>query len=321
MSNTNQAQVVDALRGAARKWTPPVLPEKIPQGDMPGDKIQIGMGHVEKAQVIFPHLCGLLTDVCAQNPYGRAVVTVCGGSGVGKSEAASLLAFYLRTAGVGAYTLSGDNYPHRIPMYNDAERQRVFRTGGVKGLVAGGLYSAQHAEVLRALWEKETDAAPEQAVQHPWLAAYQAEGRKALAGYLGTPREQDFDALSNIVSQFKNGADGIWLKRMGRTEAELWYDKVDFFGVSVLVIEWTHGNSDYYTGVDIPVLLNSTPQETAEHRRQRGRDGKVDSPFTTMVLELEQRLLESQAHKAKLIISKDGALLDYAQYRALMARQ
>ena len=55
----------------------------------------------------------------------------------------------------------------------------------------------------------------------------------------------------------------------------------------MLVIEWTHGNSDEYKGVDIPVLLNSTPAETLEHRRNRNRDGAVDSPFTTMVLELE----------------------------------
>lgn len=55
------------------------------------------------------------------------VITVCGGSGVGKSEIASLLAHYFENMGVGCYTLSGDNYPHRIPVYNDAERLRIFR--------------------------------------------------------------------------------------------------------------------------------------------------------------------------------------------------
>ena len=34
-----------------------------------------------------------------------------------------------------AYTLSGDNYPHRIPKYNDAERLHVFRESAIRGMV------------------------------------------------------------------------------------------------------------------------------------------------------------------------------------------
>jgi alpha-galactosidase len=64
--------------------------------------------------------------------------------------------------------------------------------------------------------------------------------------------------------------------------------------------------------------LNSTPQETLAHRRARNRDGATDSPFTTLVLELEQAMLESQAHKAKLIVSKSGELLSFEAYRKLM---
>lgn len=70
---------------------------------------------------------------------------------------------------------------------------------------------------------------------------------------------------------------------------------MDFSDTEILIIEWTHGNSDNYKGVDIPVLLNSTPQENyLTHRKARNRDGAVDSPFTTMVLELEQDMLEGQ---------------------------
>ena len=108
------------------------------------------------------------------------------------------------------------------------------------------------------------------------------------------------------------------LKRMGREEAHLWYDLVDFSNISVLIIEWTHSNSDFLSGVDIPILLNSTPQETLAHRRQRNRDGKIDSPFTTMVLEIEQALLTVQAHKAKIIMSKDGQLLTYPEFCRIM---
>ena len=288
-------------------------------GDMPGDKIKIDTGHRAKAKIIAPVLCEKLAAAAQSNPAGRAVVCVCGGSGVGKSEIASLLGNALQACGVGTYVLSGDNYPYRIPVQNDAERLRVFRCGGVRGLVAGGVYNEGIKCTLRLLQESDIDASPALCAEHPWLAVYQKEGRKALAGYLGSDREQNFQELSDIISQFKNGAGCIWLKRMGRTPLDLWYDLVDFSDKKVLIIEWTHGNSDRYTGVDVPILLNSTPQETLEHRRSRSRDGAVDSPFTTMVLELEQQLLESQAHRAGIIVAKSGELLSYQQYRSRMA--
>lgn len=297
----------------------PPIEGEIMHGDMPGDKIEINDSHREKAALIFPVLTQKLKAVMLQNPYHRAVVCVCGGSGVGKSETASLLGHALQTAGIGSYILSGDNYPHRIPMYNDAERLRVFRTGAVSGLVASGLYQPEVRDTLRNLQENDTDADPALCQTYPWLAVYQAEGKKTLSGYLGSEKELDFAALSAIIQQFKTGAQEIYLKRMGRTPLDLWYDRVDFSDKHVLIIEWTHGNSDRYVGVDIPILLNSTPQETLEHRRSRNRDGAVDSPFTTMVLELEQRQLEAQAYKAQIIVSKQGEILSYAQYRQRMA--
>lgn len=302
-------------------WTPPALPPEIPHGDMPGDSVHIGSNHVLKANVLMPELLKRLPQAMDANPYGRAVITVCGGSGVGKSETASLLAFYLREAGLGSYTLSGDNYPRRIPMYNDAERLRIFRGGGMQGLAQSGLYTPQRGEAVRAYQAQGRDAEPALAADCPWMEAYQREGRTSLAGYLGTPAEIDFAELSGLIGQFRNGAQTLWLKRMGRDDTALWYDPVPFADVRVLVIEWTHGNSDHLHGVDIPILLNSTPSETLAYRKARHRDGSTDSPFTTMVLLLEQKLLELQAHKAKLILSKDGALLSYRDYRRLMAEE
>lgn len=308
---------INPAAGAA--WAPPVLPESVPHGDMPGDSVQIGETHIQKANRIYPELRRLLSPALEQNPLRRAVVAVCGGSGVGKSEIASLLAYYFRQDGLGSYTLSGDNYPHRIPKYNDAERLRIFRAGGMKGLVQNGLYTKERGDAARAFQLEDRDADPVLIAGYPWMAAYQREGRAALAGYLGSPSEIHFDELSAIVSQFKTGANSIYLKRMGREDTALWYEAVDFAGVNVLLIEWTHANSDHLHGVDVPVLLNSTPAETLAHRKARRRDGGADSPFTTMVLALEQRQLELQAVKAKLIVSKSGELLTYGEYRKAMA--
>jgi len=292
--------------------------DSIPKGDMPGDKISIGADHIRKAQFILPKLYELLIPVINEHPDQRAVVAVCGGSGVGKSEIASLLSYYLNYLGIGSYTLSGDNYPHRIPKYNDAERLRVFRQSGIRGLITSGRYEESIHGTLKELQMSGNDSNPEYVKDYPWLSIYQDAGRCGLRNYLGTSNEIDFSELSDIISQFKNGREKIYLKRMGREETELWYDLVDMSSVNVLIIEWTHGNSYNLRGVDIPILLNSTPQETLEHRRKRNRDGGTDSPFTTMVLAIEQDMLISQAPRAKLIISKNCELLSYREYLKVM---
>ncbi len=290
----------------------------IPKGDMPGDKVVIGPNHIRKAQLIFPKLLELLLPVLDNNPHHRGVVAVCGGSGVGKSEIASLLSYGFNRMNLGSYTLSGDNYPHRIPKHNDAERLRIFRKSGIRGLLSHGQYLAERFPILKELQQTGNDANPDYVRSHPWLAIYQNEGRNGLRNYLGTPDEIDFLELTGIISQFKNGASRIFLKRMGREETELWYEPVDFSGRNILVIEWTHGNSYHLQGIDIPVLLNSTPQETLEHRRARNRDGGADSPFTAMVLAIEQELLVSQAPKAGMIVSKSGEIISYGEFVKIM---
>jgi hypothetical protein len=304
-------------------WNPEEIQDtaSIPTGDMPGDKVKIGPQHTQKAQTIFPKLLELLIPVLEENPYQRAVVVVCGGSGVGKSEIASVISYYLNRMGLGSYTLSGDNYPHRIPKYNDAERLSVFRKSGIDGLIASGQYTKEQFAILKELQASGSDSNPEHVKRYPWLAFYQSAGRHGLRNYLGTTNEIDFKELTGIISQFKNGAARIFLKRMGREETELWYDPVDFSDKSVLIIEWTHGNSYNLQGVDIPILLNSTAQETLEHRRSRNRDGATDSPFTTMVLAIEQDMLISQAPKAKLILSKSGEILTYKDFVKLIMQE
>lgn len=237
-------------------------------GDMPGDKVEINETHLAKARVIFPRLWELLDPILAADSHHRAVISVHGGSGVGKSETGALLAHGLRSRGIGTYLLSGDNYPRRIPEQNDAERLRVYTEGG------------DHA----------------------------------LADYLGSPAEIDFDQLNAILAAFHDGATSLRLKRMGRTEDQLWHDEVDVAAVQVIVLEWTHGNSPYLQGVDVPILLHSTPEETLAHRRSRARDGAVDSPFTSLVLQLEQAQLQAAAARAAIIVAKSGQLLSYSDY-------
>lgn len=309
--------------GLKLPWIPEVISdtESIPKGDMPGDKINITPQHIQKAQVIFPQLLELLLPVLDQNPFQRAVVVVCGGSGVGKSEIASLISYYLTGMGLGSYTLSGDNYPHRIPKYNDAERLRIFRKSGIDGLIAHGQYSGERQVTLKELQENDNDSNPDLVSVFPWLSLYQNAGRNGLQNYLGTPNEIDFKELNGIITRFKNGESAIFLKRMGRETTDLWYDLVDFCFKNVLIIEWTHGNNHNLMGVDIPIMLNSTPRETLEHRKSRNRDGAADSPFTTMVLEIEQRMLIAQAPRAKIILSKSCELLSYNDFVRLMLQE
>ena len=313
----SEGKVLKLLEGL-KDWKMIEIPEDIPHGDMPGDKIEIGDGHKAKAATIFPELIEELKKTVTSNPYERAVLTVCGGSGVGKSEIASLLSYMLTNAGIKSYTLSGDNYPHRIPKYNDAERLHLYREGAIRAMVDAGKFNKERFDIIKAWQEADDDANASHVQDNPWFGSYIAGGRAALKNYLGTPAETDFAEVENILKAFKDGAKSIYLKRMGRDETALWYDEVDFSDTQILIIEWTHGNSDYYQGVDIPILLNSTPAETLAHRQARNRDGKTDSAFTTTVLEIEQDELKNQAHKAKIILSKNGEILSFEAYSKLM---
>ncbi len=302
-------------------WTPVEIEstESIPKGDMPGDKVIIGPDNVKKAQAIFPVILDMLIPVLNEHPYQRAVITVCGGSGVGKSGIASLISYYLNALKIGCYTLSGDNYPHRIPKYNDAERLGVFRQTGIRGLLAHGQYRKDCVQILKDLQKRGVDADPEYTKEYSWLGLYQASGRNGLKNYLGTAREIDYQELNSIITQFKNGEDYIYLKRMGREETELWYEEVDFTNIKVMIIEWTHGNNHNLSGIDLPIMLNSTPQETLEQRKSRNRGDDTDSPFIKMVLALEQEMLISQAAKAKLIVAKSGEIISYHDYIRIMS--
>ena len=117
-----------------------------------------------------------------------------------------------------------------------------------------------------------------------------------------------------MVHAFKAGGEKLWVRHMGREETELWYEEKDFTGIKVLLVEWTHSNSQYYSGVDISIYLDSTPQETLQSRLERNRDQWIDNPFTMMVLDIEQKMLKKQSEKAKLIVTRDGTVLDRKEY-------
>ena len=185
-------------------------------------------------------------------------------------------------------------------------------------MIKDGTYTKERFDIIHKFQEENMDANKANVENYPWYESYIKNGSEGLAGYLGTDNEIDFKQIESIVKEFKDGKSKIYLKRMGRDAAALWYDEVDFSEINILIIEWTHGNSKNYNGVDIPILLNSTPAETLEHRRLRNRDGGIDSPFTTLVLELEQNLLIRDAHKAKIILSKAGEILSYESYLDLM---
>ena len=297
-----------------KNWKPPVLPEEIEQADVPGSKVVITEYHIDRAGRIFPYLLEEIEKVKSKNDNGKVVVSVSGCSGVGKSGISAVLSYYLNDIGIGSYILGGDNYPRRIPEYNDAERLHLFREGGLKGLVKDGKYTKERFDIVHKLQEDGNDADPENIKKYPWYESYINGGRSALKEYLGTANELAFKEVEDVVNQFKSGAEKIWLKRMGRSNTQIWYDDVSFKDIGVLLIEWTHGNSDYFEGVDIPILLHSTPQETLKYRLLRNRDCGIDSPFTAMVLNIEQGTLVEQAHKAKIIILPNGDRLSYEEY-------
>lgn len=137
------------------------------------------------------------------------------------------------------------------------------------------------------------------------LRVYEEAGEEGLREYLGTTKEIDFDCINQVLAEFHAGKDTIKLRHMGREDGEISSEETDFTGVSVMLVEWTHGGSEYIKGVDIPVFLESSPEETKERRIRRNRDENAASPFICRVVELEQEKLDIQKGHARLVVGKD----------------
>ena len=142
------------------------------------------------------------------------------------------------------------------------------------------------------------------------LRVYKEAGEDGLRGYLGTKKEIDFDRINEVLAAFHEGKDTITLRHLGREDGEISSEETDFSGISVLLLEWTHGGSDDLHGVDLSVFLESSPEETKERRIRRNRDENAASPFICRVVGLEQEKLEVQRKNAGLIVGKDGSVYE-----------
>lgn len=287
-------------------WTPPVLNlDTATSSDMPGDTVRINESHIRRADTVFP----FVLEYFSSSEVERIVISVFGGSGAGKSEIGSILAAYCIDAGYPAYLMSGDNYPRRCPPQNDVERLNRFRYEGLAAISIDENFSDNWVSEIRATWPAMADSDMDRALQIGYFSIYQSAGKSALKEYLGTEQEIDYSLVNSIIERFKSGNNRIPLKRMGRTDSDIFFESVDFTNIRVLILEWTHGNNSRLHGVDFPIYLYSSPEETLKHRKARGRDKNTDSAFTKLVLEIEQAELNAQASEAAVIVGKDGSLI------------
>ena len=257
---------------------------------------------IRNAERLFP----LILEKTEERKEKKTVISVSGGSGVGKTGMAFLLQNMFEKQGKKSLIISGDNYPHRIPMYNDAERIARFRMSGLNGLITERLYTDEVKEKLLELQKAGRDAEEQEDMQ--WLSIYQKYGDKALTDYLGTDQELDYEAVSNLLMQFHGGTSQLMLRHMGRTPDDIWYDRMDVSDTDILILEWTHGNSACLQGVDVSVVLISTPEETLENRKKRNRDTAIDSPFVARVLSIEQKKINDGLDRADIIQDMHGRI-------------
>ena len=234
---------------------------------------------IKNAERLFP----LIRKKTEERKEKKTVISVSGGSGVGKTGMAFLLQNMFEKQGKKSLIISGDNYPHRIPMYNDAERIARFRMSGLNGLITERLYTDEIKEKLLELQKAGRDAEEQEDMQ--WLSIYQKYGDKALTDYLGTDQELDYEAISNLLMQFHGGNSQLLLRHMGRTQDDIWYDRRD-----------------------VSVVLISTPEETLENRKKRNRDTAIDSPFVARVLRIEQKKINDGLDRADIIQDMHGRI-------------
>lgn len=139
---------------------------------------------------------------------------------------------------------------------------------------------------------------------------FDERGTEGLYEYLGTPDEIEFDAVNQVIAEFKSGETSISLKKMGREEGEISYEDTDFRDIQILLIEWAHGGSEFLSGVDVPIYIDSTPEGTLQNRVKRNRDKNAASELIRTVLDIEQKKLLRQEKNAKIIVSRDGDIYE-----------
>lgn len=142
------------------------------------------------------------------------------------------------------------------------------------------------------------------------MKIYQEHGIDGLTNYLGTPAEIEFDEVNKVIAEFKAGKSLISLKKMGREDGEVSYEETDFRNIQVLILEWTHGGSEFLSEVDFPVYIDSTPEGTLQNRVKRNRDENAASELISVVLGIEQKKLLEQAKKAKIVVDRDGGIYE-----------
>ncbi|MBQ6259008.1 MAG: adenylylsulfate kinase [Lachnospiraceae bacterium] len=283
--------------------------QNIPGGDMPGDHININEQAILAAKRLFPLIMEKLVSTVRSNPYGRAVISVSGGSGSGKTCLSALTAWYLNKCNVGTRIISGDNYVHRIPAENDAERLRIFRHNGIRAMVESGQFDNIIFERLQSYQKEQNETGHAKDIDEPWFKTYIEGGKAALDQHLGSSNEQNFEMLNDIISAFKDGAKELWLRRMGRDNTALWYEKADMTDTHVLILEWTHGLSKHLSGIDERIFIRTTPEETYASRIGRSRDENAKTDFIQAVIAIEQTQLTKLIPTADLIINRAGEQL------------
>lgn len=135
---------------------------------------------------------------------------------------------------------------------------------------------------------------------------YETGSEKALADYLGTMHEIDFNRLSALVAEFKSGASSLSLRIMDTTDHFVHSDRkiLDASTIDVLVLEGTW--SGLVAGTDRRIFLETNFQETLEHRRKRARD--PITPFGETVLGIEQGKLDRIKEQCDIVINVAGDL-------------
>ena len=64
------------------------------------------------------------------------------------------------------------------------------------------------------------------------------------------------------------------------------------------------------SGVDLPIYIDSVPEDTLHNRVKRNRDKNAASELIKIVLDIEQKKLQNQAKNAKIVVGRDGGIYE-----------
>ena len=117
------------------------------------------------------------------------------------------------------------------------------------------------------------------------------------------PQEVRLDLLEEQIKVVRTGANELTKPLVYFDKDTIGEETLTVTGIQALIIEGTY--TTLLADVDLHAFIDTTFENTLEHRRRRARDD-TESAFIQNVLRIEHEIISKQKERADLVLQRSG---------------